>query len=80
MQQWQSSPYGHRIMALQAFALDTANPGDVALAIQMIQVLQSPTHAYFLLCLLPSMLLGADMGQTDSMQHITALNAQGARR
>lgn len=38
MQQWQSSPHAHRIMAIQGFALDTANPEDLALAIQMVQV------------------------------------------
>ncbi|KAL3150657.1 hypothetical protein ABBQ32_000455 [Trebouxia sp. C0010 RCD-2024] len=40
MQQWQSGPYCDRIMAMQAFALDTTNPAEVALAIQMSQMLR----------------------------------------
>lgn len=38
MQQWQSSRYAHRILALQAFALDNADPAEAVLAIQMVQV------------------------------------------
>ena len=41
MQQWRSSRHAHRILALQAFALDTANSADAALAIQMVQVCTS---------------------------------------
>ena len=47
MQQWRSSCHAHRILALQAFALDTANPAEAALAIQMVQVCMpcSASHA-----------------------------------
>lgn len=45
MQQWRSTHHAHRILALQAFALDTANPADAALAIQMVQVCMSCSYA-----------------------------------
>ena len=43
MQQWNSSRHAYRILALQAFALDTATPAEAALAIQMVQVYTPPS-------------------------------------